>query len=762
MKIKAWLFVLIGALVCLVVLVAGISMLRIRSLLLEQEAGRLYAPPVVYLTHPDMGMDIPVGSHLTAASATVDRLGIKQIELWMDGSLVEKKNPGEAGRSNPYYANFDLLIPDEGTHVIMMRAVNTSGVIDDSLPVQVMGTKKPDQVNLAVKLQAGQSLEDIADKYQTSLDDIIKANPGQTKPGTILIIPRPPSKPASAQPQTPVPIIKNQAPIVPNTPMLQQVKSIFPVMVPGNFTFSMPKMVLIKNDLVPPDAPTDLQASVDGCNITLMWNDNADNESYYEVNSLWGGMIARLQSNNGKSKAWYRFQATEPGKMWLSVAAINAVGKAQSNSMEVGADKALCTAYPSQDDKIEVEAVTFKVTSNVDRYYCYVRFNQWDNFRIPANKNEFIDATSTPGAIAVYASGKNKLVAPKPINSLTINGQCLGWGKDALKDMGSFSQAFPASDWDGSDKKIKVGNNELTIRLRPYQKPDAPGIFGFDDPSLPAPFHLSQKMFSDQFFNDPYAEYDYFWKRKLSWDWAGDAKNISGFILYLNGKPFATLQGGDQRSTVVTLPAACDMHLSWQVAAQGSQTISNLSIPMEEELTVCTEGVTVVEVKIDGFYFDNTWDYDEDFGSPNNNCNPIETYAEIFANGQVRQIQGGNFFTPVVCNQNYDMADYAYLYEGKYKPAPNIFKLYFPTIKEKGGKSGKYPIDVKFGARMWDHDDVTSDDLASSFYWSAYWENYEVVPDEYKKDNCWTAKGEITDVSSSSTWWYCVKVYQEK
>jgi hypothetical protein len=130
-----------------------------------------------------------------------------------------------------------------------------------------------------------------------------------------------------------------------------------------------------------------------------------------------------------------------------------------------------------------------------------------------------------------------------------------------------------------------------------------------------------------------------------------------------------------------------------------------------------------VEVTFEELYPHYTTDDD----LPQSYCQTLETYARLYVATQSRQFWGGNFFKPVKCH-TVSLYEYTDFYKPLYKDGkPNVIKVEVPILKEPGLNAPR-PISVTVGARMWDHDDSSGDDLVASFQETFWFPDYESIP----------------------------------
>jgi hypothetical protein len=597
----------------------------------KEQAQAEFEPPHVLVTKPASGSSAFAGTYLPVSATAFGRSPITRAELWVDGELKETQNSDRPEGISTFYANFSLLM-SEGPHMLFVRAVNTAGIIGQSLPVGVFGGPKPGpgQFVYAVRVGTGETLAGIAGFYGTDPATLQKVNPDlkgqEPAAGSVITVPVPPEKeekgaPASSSP--PPPALPGSAPVpIPNTPPL---KVIEPPPLGGGLQLGF----LVVN---PPAAPTGLQAQVKDCKVTLLWNDNATNEDHYEVWMAGLNMpprvIAKLAPATG-GPAWFEFPAPQPGSFSFWVEAVNIFGRQPSNIAWVLVDPKCPTTLATH---LQVEALDMTVGGNYDKAYCYVSFESAPEVRIPSDINAFIKVQAGQGDIAAWASGMNKLVVPIPADGeLEISGECWGWSGNKLNKLGSFSSKFSIETWDGARRVLEGGGFQIGIAIKPLGAMDTTGTpiaYSYEDPSIPAPSNLQFLGKMSPGIPSPPTSL-----RTLAWDWNGDQNKITGFQIYLNGVPYnpaglaePPLVAPNARSEAVRPPHECGDHIRWQVAAIAGEAQSKLSDPYEYDQPKCQ---LLAKVKFHQIHLEKT----RDDGGP---CDILESYFAIGVNGTSR------------------------------------------------------------------------------------------------------------------------------
>jgi hypothetical protein len=548
----------------------------------QEQARSQFAPPTVLVNEPASGESVPVGNYVFVSATAFGLTPISRMELWVDGEAMEIQERDLSEGVSPFYAHFGFPA-SEGPHMLFVRAVNTAGIIGQSLPVGILGGPQtsPEQTVLTVSVQEGQTLDDIASTYGTYPETLQTLNPDlrgqEPSPGTAIIVPVLPGEeapPASVGP-TVSPSVPGSTPVlVPDAPPLKTFE-------PAPLPLDLPVAFLAVS---PPAAPTDLEAQVQECRVRLRWNDKATNEEFYEVRMAGlgsaGRVISKLEPAAGGA-AWVSIAAPQPGYFSFWVEAVNRLGRQPSNIALVYVDPACPTTLATH---LQVEALDMTVSTKYDKVYCYVSFEDAAEMRIPEDDSAFVQVQAGHGDIAAWAAGSHGLVVPIPAdNTLEITGECLGWSGAELEKLGSLSGNYAADTWDGSRRPLQSGAFQIGIVIEPLGAlgtTGTPEAYAYEDTSLPFPYDVREdRSRSPSFDVDPL-------QRALSWKWDADSATIDGFQIFLNGAPYnlgwlpePPLVSPSARSMEVRLPHSCGEHVLWQVAAIAGPAQSRLSAP---------------------------------------------------------------------------------------------------------------------------------------------------------------------------------------
>ncbi len=603
----------LGVLACVVLGVFAIP--YVRPWLLGAQA----QPPSVTITYPTSGTSTLADSYLPVSATACGSIPITRVELWVDGELMDTKESRVGEGISPFHVSFDLTV-SQGLHTLFVRAVDATGVIGDSWPVNVGGVERPgaDDPARLVTAEEGETLADIAAAYDVDPETVHELNPGlgdeQPAEGSEVVLPPPRSQaPPEGAPVGPtVPPGGDQPPGSKALPPPTGTR--LGVLSPATAISIGPLLDLLRASS-PPAAPTDLQAEVIGCNIRLRWNDNADNEDRYEVWYVWAfshdaRVFADLEPAAG-GQAWFEFPAPSEGAFMFWVEGVNFWGSQPSNIVgpvfvEGGCPQMLAT-------HLQVEALDMTMPGGYDDVYCYLSFEGAPHVRVPDESffNDFVQSAIWGDNFPLSPGSVGGLAVPIPGDeSLEAKGECWGWSGGKLSEIGTMSGVYPRQTWDGARLTLAGSGLEIGLSIKPLEGAlDTSGqmtTFSYDDPSIPVPYEVAEGRVRS--FNpvDPL-------ERSLSWKWDGNPNEISGFQILLNGVPYNaggwSLVGPTGRSAFVRLPRECGGRISWQVRAVAGQAQSNpsaLTPDNDYDLPQCPQYAMVT---FDGIWFNEDCDF---------------------------------------------------------------------------------------------------------------------------------------------------------
>ncbi len=445
--------VIFAAILLLLCGLIGLALLGVQFLSQRQEqARRYYLPPVVQITEPQSGARAPVGSYLSA-DATITfspQNPVQTVEWWLNGVLVES-HPLQPG-AGVKYDSFSLLIPTEGMHMLVARVINTLGVIGQSQPLTFQGVAKGEAF-YAVTMNKGETLESVAAEYGSDAGTLQTLNPGLGNSVTLGATIKVPI-PAENEPPSPLPTppaINGGVTLVSTSPILK--------------VADIPSEIFSLLVVTPPKAPTNLQGEVKDCKVKLLWEDNATNESGYEV---WmaapGASLTRLTTLQPASGgvAWFEFQAPGPGYLLFWVEAVNALGQQDSNIIYLNMDAGCPSAPPTH---LQIEILDIAISGSVERFYCYISFENATEARLPAQDGNFIAVQGGRGNIAAWPHTFG--VSIPADGALNLSGECWGWAGQDLSKLGTFTTSLGSETWDGAPRLLHGGAFDMSLSVLP-------------------------------------------------------------------------------------------------------------------------------------------------------------------------------------------------------------------------------------------------------------------------------------------------------
>jgi hypothetical protein len=605
-----------------------------------------FASPTVYITEPLPGAEVEAGTHLLISATAVGDTPIYRAELWLDGQVVDTQDVETTEATSTYYAHFGFLVR-EGPQQIVVRAVNTAGIIGQSLPVAVLGQPGPGMVCQAVLVGPGETLDDIALARDVEPQTLRDLNPelGAEEPaeGSVIIVPAPPEEaPSQSAGPTLPPAGTGTSPtfpgggavIIPAGPPLTAIP-------PSIITTTIPIIPMLVAHLEPPKAPDGLQGGVENCMVRLRWNDNADNEMRYEV---WmaplagpARLIATLSPAAGGA-AWFEFAAPQTGGMSFWVEAVGTFGSQPSNLVWVEVDPKCPTRAPAH---LEVELRDMSTRGSYDKAYCYVSLENAPEVRLPSDESSFIQVHGGHGDVSAGVSGIRRLAVPIPADgALDLQGECWGWAGEALDKLGNFSGSSTSSQWDGTRLSLAGGGYEIGYSVTSTSAAAGTGeeaTYSYEDPTLPTPYGLS-------LLGKSIPGLPGFSSTTLYWDWSGDQSKLTGFTVFLNAHPYTTVSGGDKRGVQVQLPTACGKTYKWQVAALAGDAQSPFSASYDFHTEPCPVFVNVQFKELDILCSENYW-----FHWTCPNCGEVGAWWTLYANDQQRKSYYSNLRLVIKC-----------------------------------------------------------------------------------------------------------------
>lgn len=459
-----------------------------------------------------------------------------------------------------------------------------------------------------------------------------------------------------------------------------------------------------------PTVPTNLVGDLDGCKIRISWTHPGQNTSGYLVwlSGQNGALYLLADLKPGSSEAsqhWYEFTSSLSGTVSIWVESYNALGVQPGNPtiLTLGSQ---CADTPM--DKLEFRAMEIQVGGGFDRAYAYISLEGNPEERIPADDSDFIYLQEGQADIGSWAKETQNYVLLRPEDGdLLVEGQCWGWQGEELLKISSFSTAIPQSRWNGDWGSIGDPQCQIRYQLGPLQSAGTTlNTYEGNAPDVPAPFNVRSTRWGDD-SGDALEQYMWFWERVIQWQWKGDIKKISGFTIFLNGKPIKTVSASD-RGTTVTLPGWCGPDNKWLVKANGVDGSQAVSAPAIEPMPLCTKWAKVTFFQL---YLDTTCDGYCKSLAP---CDTLQIYFRLTVNNITDQFFGDNFFAGLDCG--------AYFF----KDLTGGHHEYIVPIYDHPSDPYDDPVEIYVGHKFWDYDTFSKDDLVSSFWYHVWYPSFDV------------------------------------
>jgi len=574
-KRKLWIILTIAVIVLSFTAVATVGLLRRGRI---KKIAQSSSPTVQIAILGDEDLFAP-GSEILVLVSAFGRTPIANIQLWMDGQLIETQSNGDSF-AGTFNAEFKIAIL-KGQHILTARALDAEGLIGQTLPVHLAAsTDVGGEVAALYKTDGEETLEDIAEKVGFDQEDLEEINPdlddGDLPAGTNVKLPAGDLAPQAAAVSPPS---TNEGPVPPpNTPMLAAIANYNP---PAKFSdlFGSARALL-------PEAPDGLQASVENCQMTLTWFDQSDNEDAFNIWISGTGIPVRLigtaSSGDHVGQVWYQVPSPTAGIYSVWIEAVNAYGTQPAEPVWLGVPAQQCAHFTATYLQMEIKKISF-FGPTYDRFYTYISVEGNAERRFPTNDSDFMLGSFDQDVKTEYILlDRNIFTIPIPSDGqLDMDFKGMGWSGDAPYPLGKFPINIPSSMWDGSDLQISSQDYEIILSVQPFGQLVPQGTATFFNPTLPKPYDL--EIQDTGFSMNPHYPTDKF----LSWNWDGTRVDITGFTIYLDGKPFMASEPQYSR-IIMEPPVICgDKDLILQVAANTETGESEWSEPAILEVERC-------------------------------------------------------------------------------------------------------------------------------------------------------------------------------
>jgi hypothetical protein len=618
-------------------------------------------PPSIIVHSPSAGETSPAGVPLPASATATSRHPIARVELWLDGNLYQQQTPSPDGGQGPstFYASFEVDLT-EGLHTLVFRALDSAGLVGQSLSIPVTGTGNPvAERSKIVSADAGQTLEDIAKAAGADPADVRNMNPGLgdggLPGGTPVTVPKPPADDAGTpnQPQEGGQIIVDEPGPLSDTPGVKTLQAIKLLAVPGDLV-----SIFLANQ---PKAPSSLQVGFEDCAVQMQWFDNANNEANFTIwmQRVYGPpqLIATLPNNPQNGPTRFDFAAPAYGIYSFWVEATNGLGGQSSEVREILVANQTCGAGVAT--QLEIEALDMYVIGPYENVHCYLSLDGTPAKRIPGDGE--IQVENSWGDIAKYWGGEKKILFPMPEDEeLSLEGECVSPSGNMLASLGSFGVSVPRALWNGSRLELKTDSFLVGYRVQPFGPEQAKGMFQYADYGLGVPeiwsveaqgeFQIPEKDFKARTVT-------------LSWHWAGKPEEINSFLIMIDGKDFRYVSPLQTQESIL-MGSACGQKYSFQVVAvgpRGARSVPSTAFPYQQ--TPCPVMAEVKFLSVQSNVTDDSTCYfpiiSTCYSYNANSCYQLSIWYDIGINsaGKTVWIEGGTdqLHMPYKCKIEYQL-----------------------------------------------------------------------------------------------------------
>jgi LysM repeat protein len=490
------------------------------------------AGPDVTLQEPATGTQVNLGDAVMVFALARDEVGVTRTELWIDDQFVAQQDSPTPAGITPLSLVYSWAATTPGTQALLVRAFNSQGAMGMSPVVYVTVSDEPaaEPATAQYLVQPGDTLTSVARYMSTTVPAIQQENPAISKtitPGQTIVVPVPTVTPTVQAPVPGQPITPGQAitGVTPGQP---------PAPPPG------PSNAPLK-------APNLVSATPKDCSVTLVWQDNSNNELGFLVYRGVSGapgftLLSKTEpakSGTG-SQVTYVDQVPRPDKYIYYVAAANASGQAASNLRVVTVSPTAACINPAGFKQVTFQPLTFKSTDPAHTSLdLYVSIAASASRRIPTAQGTGLPPGdwSKYGQQAAPAPASVYLEPGAPVELMVLGN---GWaGNQQSKYLGYFRQSHPQNElvstkvWKGHGEEPTTKKGfDLTYRLWLENVAWGKG----STTKIPPPTNLrlatsaaelnKMNMCKQLGICDPKAT------RALVWDWTGNPKTIDGYILY--------------------------------------------------------------------------------------------------------------------------------------------------------------------------------------------------------------------------------------
>jgi hypothetical protein len=367
---------------------------------------------IVSLTEPLDGEAYPVSAGLSIRAEAISDGSIARMELWADGTLYEDYTAPEDGLG--LLVHYWTWSPKTlGGHTLMVRAYDDQNQTAFSNVIQIKGIEDPGYILIA-KVESGDTIASIAERYNVALDEILRDNPGFAGSASL-----------SEGEEVLIQINASKAASLPSLSAKVSMK-INEWFANGQRGFLGPSSA--------PSAPT-LDIVGQGCNAVLSISDHSTNEQGFQIYRLNPGSISfskltTLPAHDGVD-AISQTDLNLYGLYHYYVSAFDDAGEAAGNLVSINITDSTCAGEPTPIESLA------SIPAGVEDYYLYVAINNGKWRRFPADEFAYLKKSQGMDFGQVAAS-----LAPNLAGSFSMRGEVWGMVNETATLLGTFEKSF--------------------------------------------------------------------------------------------------------------------------------------------------------------------------------------------------------------------------------------------------------------------------------------------------------------------------------
>lgn len=381
---------------------------------------------LVSITDPGNHDKFPVSGAVSIRSVVVSDESIQKLELWIDGTIT---NEFVVDNSTTRYLAHTWVWESGklGDHTITVRAYTTLGESGQSNTLNLVSIQDTDLFVLYT-IQLFDTLETIAEKYKTSVFQILQNNPQLETPEKLTV---------GESIRVPV-----EGSILTNNPQegsSQAQNNLAGLTTLANYPIRLGFLNFLAGNASSPV----ISASVEGCNVKInldslspnatgynIYRLNQGGESFTKVSSISAsGIPSPAYQDNGLAAGQYQYYFASYVSGLFAATAEN-----PSNIVSVSVNDSACAGG------LLSVAELLPNSQGLAQVYLYLSVNDNGWIRFPQDQFTFMDSSQL-----INFGELTAMVAPGISGELKLRGEGWGWDEDGLIFLGTFEKSIQSS-----------------------------------------------------------------------------------------------------------------------------------------------------------------------------------------------------------------------------------------------------------------------------------------------------------------------------